>query len=165
MTETPSFILERRFNAAPELVWKVWTDEKHQSRWYGPGVETVVHKNEMKPGGRWLIEMKSGTWTGYQRADYVEVDAPERLVFLQSMTDADWSVTTPPEMPDWPRVMRTEVSFRPTSDGKTDFRLVWTPHEASEAEVVFFTGVLDAMGQGWSAGMAILDDILSELQE
>lgn len=164
MAEITRYVLERTFDAPRELVWEAWTDEKYQSRWYGPGVETVVHLNDPRPGGQWLVEMRGDGWSGFQRADHVEVDPPSKIVFLQSMTDADWNVVTNPKMPDWPRVMHTDVTFEATSDGKTDMRLVWTPHEASDAEIAFFAGALEGMGRGWGAGMDILDELLAELQ-
>ena len=164
MSDKTQFILERRFDALPDLVWEAWTDEKHQSRWYGPGVETVVHANELAPGGSWLVEMKGDGWSAFQRADYIETVAPSRLVFLQSMTDADWKTIVNPKMPDWPRVMHTEITFTPAPDGGTDMRLVWTPHEASEEERAFFAGALEGLGQGWGMGMDILDEILAGLK-
>jgi len=164
MSDVTPYILERSFAAPPELVWEAWTDEKYQSRWYGPGVETVVHKNEPVKGGQWLVEMKGDGWSAFQRADYIEVIRPLRLVFLQSMTDADWNVITNPKMPDWPRVLHTDVTFSANGEGRTDMRLVWTPHEPTEAEIAFFTGALEGMGRGWGAGMDILDALLAEMQ-
>ena len=164
MSDTTPYVLERTFDAPPALVWEAWTNEKYQSRWYGPGVDTIVHKNDPRPGGEWLVEMKGDGWSGYQRADYVEVTPVSRLVFLQSMTDADWNVTANPKMPDWPRVMHTGVTFSAAGDGKTDLRLVWTPHEATEAEKTFFAASLEGLGRGWGMGMDILDELLAELQ-
>ena len=164
MTETARYVLERTFDAPPELVWEAWTKEEHQSRWYGPGVTTVIHKNDPRPGGQWLVEMKGDGWSMFQRADYVTVDQPSRLVFVQGSADEDWNVIANPMMPDWPKLMHTDVSFSANSDGKTDLRLVWTPHEASEAEIAMFAGALEGMGRGWGMGMDILDELLAELQ-
>lgn len=164
MSDLNRYILERRFDAPPDLVWEAWTDEKHQSRWYGPGVETVIHLNEPRPGGRWLVEMRGEGWSGFQRADYLTFEPPHRLVFLQSMTDADWNVISNPKMPDWPRVIHTDISFTATGDGQTDMRLVWAPHKASEAEIACFAGSLEMLGRGWGMGMDILDEILAEMQ-
>lgn len=165
MSETSQYVMERRFDAPPEMVWRAWTDQTYQSRWYGPGVETVIHANEPRPGGRWLVEMKSEGWSGYQRADYLDVDPPSRLVFLQSMTDADWNVIANPRMPDWPRVMQTEIDFAPAGGDATDMRLVWTPHDATEAETAFFATALEGAGQGWTMGMDILDRVLAEMKD
>ena len=43
-------------------------------------------------------------------------------------------------------------------------RLIWTPHEPSEAEIACFAGAVEGMGQGWGAGMDLLAEILEELK-
>ena len=82
MTELPMFVMEREFDAPRELVWRTWTEPELLGHWYGPGVETVVHKLDVRVGGAWLNEMKMGERSGYQRCDYTEVVKPERLVML-----------------------------------------------------------------------------------
>ena len=44
MSDLPEYVLERVFDAPRELVWRTWTEPALLSRWYGPGVETIVHK-------------------------------------------------------------------------------------------------------------------------
>ena len=111
MSDVPTYVLEREFDAPRELVWKVWTDAELLPRWYGPGVETIVHHLEVKPGGLWLDEMRMGGGSHYERIEYTEVTPPERLIWLHSVCDADWSVTANPMVPDWPRVLLTTVTF------------------------------------------------------
>ena len=163
MNDLPEYVLERRFAAPRPLVWRSWTEPGLVARWYGPGVETVIHEMDVRPGGVWLTEMRMKKGSGFQRAEYLEVAAPERLVMLQSSTDADWNVTANPMMPDWPRKLLTTVTL--AEDGEaTQMRLGWLPHEATAAEIACFAGAIDGMGRGWSAGMAVLDDLLAELQ-
>ena len=88
--DLPTYVLERVFDAPRDLVWKAWTDPALLVRWYGPNVETVVHRHELKPGGLSLIEMRMAKGSGYQRIAFTEVAAPERLVWLHATTDADW---------------------------------------------------------------------------
>ena len=163
MSDVPTFVLERVFNAPRELVWKTWTDPELLSRWYGPNVETIIHRLDVKPGGLWLNEMKMGGKSSYQRTEYTEVTPPERLIMLQSNSDADWNITSNPMMPDWPRVLLTTVTFEEDED-QTKMRLTWVPHEASEAEIGCFAAALDGMGKGWGAGMELLAELLAELQ-
>ena len=73
MGDLPNYVLDRVFDAPRELVWKTWTDPKLLPRWYGPNVETIVHRLELKPGGLWLVEMKWGGNSMYQRVEYTEV--------------------------------------------------------------------------------------------
>lgn len=163
MSDLPEYVLERTFDAPRTLVWRTWTEPKLLAHWYGPGVETVIHELDVKPGGVWLNEMKMGERSGYQRTDYLEVSAPEKLVMIQSNTDADWNLAANPMMPDWPSKLLTTVTFE-EADGKTDMRLTWVPHEASEAEIACFKGALENLGKGWGAGMDMLADLLKDLQ-
>ncbi|WP_422375224.1 SRPBCC family protein [Roseibium sp.] len=159
----PEFVLERRFNAPRALVWRSWTEPDLLARWYGPGVETVIHKLDVTPGGLWLNEMRMGGGSHYQRVEYTEVIAPEKLVWLHSVSDGDWNIAANPMMPDWPRVLLTTVTFE-EKDGQTDVRLTWVPHQASEAEIACFAGAVAGLDKGWGKGMELLAELLAELQ-
>lgn len=163
MSDLPIYVLERLFDAPRELVWRSWTDPQLLPRWYGPGVETIIHRLDLTPGGLWLIEMQRGGKSFYQRAEYTEVNPPERLVWVHASCDANWNVIPSPMMTDWPRLLLTTVKF--AADGsQTKMRLTWAPHEASAAEVACFAAAIDGMGKGWEAGMKLIDDLLAELQ-
>lgn len=163
MTDLPTYVLERVFDASRELVWKAWTDPELLPRWYGPRVETIIHRLELKPGGLWLVEMKWGDNSNYQRVEYTEVISPERLVWLHSSSDAEWNVIPSPMMADWPQVLLTTVTFEDDA-GRTRVRLTWVPHEASEAEIACFAAAMGGMDKGWGAGMTLLTELLAELQ-
>ena len=163
MSDLPTYVLERVFDAPRDLVWKTWTDPELLSRWYGPNVETIVHHLEVKPGGLWLNEMKWGDKSNFERVEYTEVTPPERLVWLHAVADADWNIVANPMMPDWPRVLVTTVTFEEDGD-QTKLRLTWVPHEASEAELTCFAAAIEGMDKGWAAGMKLLAELLAELQ-
>ena len=163
MGDLPTYVLERRFDAPRELVWKAWTDPELLPRWYGPGVETIIHRLDVKPGGVWLNEMLRGNNSSRERMEYTEVTPPERLVWLHSMADADWDITSNPMMADWPRVLLTTVTFV-EDGGQTKMRLTWVPHEATEAEIACFAAAMAGMDKGWGAGMELLAELLVELQ-
>ena len=163
MSDLPTYVLERVFDAPRELVWKTWTDPELLPRWYGPRVETIVHRLDLKPGGLWLGEMRWAGMSNYQRVQYTEVTPPERLVWLHSVSDADWNIISNPMMANWPRVLLTTVTFQ-ENGGQTTVRLTWVPHEASEAEIACFAAAMDGMDKGWAAGMELLADLLTELQ-
>lgn len=163
MQDLPTYVLERVFEAPRELVWRTWTDRALLPRWYGPNVETIVHRLDLTPGGLCLIEMKRGGKSQYQRVEYSEVSAPRRLVWLHASSDADWNVIPSPMMADWPRLLLTTVTFD-EQGGRTRLRLTWVPHEASAAEIACFAAAVAGMGKGWDAGMALLEKLLAELQ-
>lgn len=164
MSDMPTCVLERVFDAPRSLVWTCWTEAEHLAHWYGPNVETIVHELDVKAGGLWLCEMKWDGNSNYQRVEYTEVDPPKRLVWLHAMADADWAVIANPMMPDWPRTLLTTVTFTEEAGGGTRMRLAWVPHQASAAEIACFEGAIEGMDRGWAAGMNLLTERLAALQ-
>ncbi|MDE2791254.1 MAG: SRPBCC domain-containing protein [Paracoccaceae bacterium] len=159
MSELPTYVLEREFDAPRHRVWKAWTDKDMLSHWYGPGVETVIHRLDVRPGGQWLVEMRWGESANFQRSDYTDVVDGERLCWLQSVTDENWNVTANPMMPDWPRVLASSVILT-EDDGKTTMQFTWVPHEASEAEIACFAQAAGGMDKGWQAGMNLMKELV-----
>ena len=163
MSTASTYVLERTFDAPRELVWRTFTEAELLSHWYGPGVETIIHELDVRPGGLWLNEMKWGENSHYQRVEYTEVTAPEKLVWLHSTADANWNVADNPMMPGWPRVLLTVVTFE-EADGKTEMRLTWEPHDATAEEIAVFQGAIAGLDQGWGKGMEMLAEMLAEMQ-
>ena len=164
MSDLPKYMLERTFDAPRDMVWKAWTDPEILNRWYGPGVETIIHTFDLEPGGAWLNEMIWGENSMYSKMLFQEVDAPEKLVWHHhSCTDKDWNDVRNPMMADWPRLLLTTVTFE-ERNGQTFVRLIQEPMEASDAEVACFAETMANMDKGWGSGYAILDDIFKEMQ-
>ena len=160
MTDLPEFILDREFDAPRELVWRAWTDPEFLHRWYGPGVETVIHEFNLEPDGVWLNEMKMGGGSNFQKIVFKEVVEPEKLVWHHCSADADWNVAANPMMPDWPRILLTTVNFEERGD-KTHVRLTQVPLDATDAEMACFAQMKDDMKGGWGMGYGIIDDVLA----
>ena len=163
MAETETYVLERVFKAPRALVWRTWTDPELLARWYGPGVETIIHEFDLREGGVWKNEMKWGDKSDLSKMEFQEVVSEEKLVWHHYSTDADWNVQANPMMPDWPRMLLTTVTFEDRGDA-TLVRLTWEPKGATAAEIACFTGAMANMGKGWESGYGIIDDILAELQ-
>lgn len=163
MSDLPEYILDRVFDAPREMVWRAWTNPELLSRWYGPGIDTIIHKFDLEPGGVWLNEMKWGEKSDLSKMAFQEVIPLEKMVWHHSSTDADWNVVSNPMMPDWPRVLLTTVTFE--DDGaKTKVRLSQVPLDASDAEIACFASAMAGMDKGWGSGFKIIEEILAELQ-
>jgi uncharacterized protein YndB with AHSA1/START domain len=164
MSELAEYAIERIFDASREIVWRAWTDPDLLQRWYGPGVETVIHEFDLKPGGMWRNEMKWGDNCMFSKVAFLEVTAPSLLLWHHySSTDADWNSIENPMMENWPTVLLTAVTFQEVGS-KTNVRLSQVPHEASDTEVACFAEMMANMDKGWGAGFSIMDDLLAELQ-
>ena len=164
MSDLPEYILDREFDAPRDMVWRAWTDPALLSRWYGPGVETVIHKFDLAPGGVWLNEMKWGENSMLSKMVFKEVTAPEKLVWDHfSSTDSEWNSIKNPKMPDWPDVLLTKVTFE-DAGAKTKVRLSQIPIDASDAEIACFAQMMEGMSKGWGSGYAIMDEMFAEMQ-
>lgn len=83
LTEDREILLTRVFDAPQELVYRAWTTPELLVNWYGPnGFRTTVHEMDVRPGGEWRLTMRGPDGRDYRnRIVFVEVDAPERLVY------------------------------------------------------------------------------------
>lgn len=163
MSELPEYKLERVFDAPRELVWQAWTDPELLQEWYGPGVETIIHKFDLAVGGEWLNEMKWGGNSNYQRVVFQEVTPPEKMVWHHySATDAEWNNAPNPMMPDWPALLLTTVTLEELGQ-QTKVCLTQVPMDASDAEIACFGEMMKGMDKGWGSGFDIIEQILARL--
>ncbi len=100
---TDAVVIERTFDAPADLVWQMWADPAHFSAWYGPPGATIpVAQMDVRAGGSRLICMEMQTPDGamsmWFAGEYVEVAAPARLVYTESMADEHGEVLAPDAM-------------------------------------------------------------------
>jgi uncharacterized protein YndB with AHSA1/START domain len=127
--------ITRVFDAPRELVWKEWTEPERFADWYGgSGAEVPVSTVSMdvREGGAWRATMFAGPgrteiqWNG----EYLEVVAPERLVFTVS------------DQPGEDEYELVTVVLTDLGDGRTEMQFQqrgrMTPEQYERA------------GQGWS---------------
>lgn len=83
--------LIRVFNAPRELVFKAWTDPKHLSQWWGPGMFTnPVCEVDPRPGGALYIIMRAPDGMEHTVSGvFKEIVSPERLVFTNNALDSE----------------------------------------------------------------------------
>lgn len=162
MSEIAEYRLERVFDAPRAMVWRSWTDPELLARWYGPGVETIIHEFDLKPGGQWRNEMKWGENSNLSKMVFQDIVPQEKLIWHHSSTDSDWNIASNPMMPDWPRTLLTTVVFEDLG-AKTKVTLTQVPFESTEEEIACFAQAMSGMDSGWGKGYAVLDDVLAEL--
>lgn len=147
-TETsaaPELVITRFFNAPRSRVFAAWTEPERLARWWGPrGFTNVKWAMDVRPGGAWFRCMRSPEGTLHtKRGTYLEIVAPERLVFTYANEDADG--TLGPE---------TLVTVRFEDHGaKTKLTL----HHTGFASVA----ARDAHQGGWSSCMDRFADYLA----
>ena len=96
-------VLERNFDAPVDLVWKMWTEPDHFKAWYGPtGARITVAEFDVRVGGTRQVCMEMDTPNGNMQMWFIgehrEVVPAKRLVYTESMSDADGNIMSPADM-------------------------------------------------------------------
>jgi len=149
-TESYDLLLTRVFDAPRELVFKVWTDPRHFGNWWGPkGFSLTVAKMDVRPGGLFLGSQKSPE--GHEmwgKFVYREVTPPEKLVYVQSFSDAEGNTVRAPFDPNWPLEIINILTLA-EEDGKTVLTLQGGPLNPTEAERAAFERMRPMVSQGF----------------
>ncbi len=101
--------IEREFDAPRELVWKMFADPYHLSRWWGPaGFTNPVVELDFREGGRWYHVMRGPDGRDYPADSvFVEIAPPERIVYRNRQLDDTVFAGNPP--PSFLRVIGFEA--------------------------------------------------------
>lgn len=122
MTDKTEILNDRLFGVDPATLFEAFADPAKLAEWWGPdGFTNEIHEFDLKPGGRWVILMKSEEGAEFlNHSTFQEVVAPERIVFLHH---------------DPIHVFTLEMDFR-AEDGGT--RLFWRMRmEPNEENIQF----------------------------
>lgn len=134
-------LLERSFRAPRPLVWRAFTEAPLVRRWMGPAEFPMTRcEMDVRPGGRFLW-----AWDGQGHempGEFVEVDAPRRLVYIDT----------------GPTPSHITLTFT-EGDGRTTVAMhARMPSKAARDEI---------LASGWTEGMEHtylqLDTLLQEL--
>jgi uncharacterized protein YndB with AHSA1/START domain len=157
-TATPAmdedFVISRTLDAPRALVWKVWTEPEHLAQWWGPkGCTIRVAKLDVRPGGMFHYAMAYQPGQDmWGRFVYREVEAPERLVYVSSFSDAEGGITRAP-FPQLRDTFPLEILNTLTlaeDGGKTTLTLRGHPLNATEEERKTYRGMFGSMQQGFT---------------
>ncbi|KQW37882.1 SRPBCC domain-containing protein [Rhizobacter sp. Root404] len=115
-TQTAASVrIDRHYRAAPEKVWRAWTDPQALSCWFGPGEQPslVTADLDVREGGRFVLAFKTPDGETQQASGvYQTVEPARRLVF-------SWTWKGTPE-----RISRISIALTPAGDGGTDLSFV-----------------------------------------
>jgi uncharacterized protein YndB with AHSA1/START domain len=152
-TATKDFTISRSFNAPRERVWKAWTDPQALAQWWGPkGAAIRVIKLDLKPGGvfHYAMAFQPGH-DMYGRFIFRELAAPERIVFVNSFSDADGGITRAP-FPQldgkWPLEVLNTMTLT-EQNGWTTISIRGGPINATDEERKIFESMAESMRQGF----------------
>jgi uncharacterized protein YndB with AHSA1/START domain len=160
------FTISRTFDAPRERVWAAYTSAEALAQWWGPkGSKIRVIKLDFRPGGifHYAMSYQPGHEM-YGRFIYREIMAPERIVFVNSFSDAEGGITRAP-FPQlegkWPLEVLNTMTLT-EQGGRTTISLRGGPINATEEERKIFEGMHDSMRQGFGGTFDQLDAYLAK---
>ena len=165
--KTQPFVISRIFDAPRDLVFKVFTDPEHMKHWWGPkGFKVIASEMDLRPGGTFHYGMQAPDGsTMWGRFVYREISAPERVVLINSFSDAEGGITRHPMSPGWPLELLSVFTLEELDDGRTKLTINWSPYNASDDEIETFDKGRPSMTQGWSGTLEQLEAYLARIQK
>src|SRR6478735_4555893 len=90
-TADREIVISRVIDAPRELVFEVFTEVRHLSRWWGPeGFGTTTRSFEFRVGGEWDFVMHGPDGTAYDEwITWREISPPERIALLHGESRDD----------------------------------------------------------------------------
>jgi uncharacterized protein YndB with AHSA1/START domain len=160
-------VLERTIAAPRDLVWKLFTETEHLMKWWGPkGFTMKVARNELRPGGVYHYGMASPQ--GHEmwgKFVYTEVEAPARLGFINSFSDADGGLTRHPLSDSWPLELENLYLFADPGPDTTRLTMIARPINATPEEMATFLGARAGVAGGMDGTLQQLNEYLAGLQQ
>jgi uncharacterized protein YndB with AHSA1/START domain len=129
-TANREIAISRILNAPRELVWKVWTDPKHISEWWGPnGFTTITKEMNVRKGGKWMHTMHGPDGRDYpNEIIFTEVAEPERICYDHIAPKFNTTVTFEAQG------NKTKLTMVMVFDSKEEYDFVVKEHGAIEGQ-------------------------------
>ncbi|MCH8495579.1 MAG: SRPBCC domain-containing protein [Balneolales bacterium] len=150
-------IMERIFDASPELMFDIWSNCNHLKNWWGPK-QWPMHECDLnfQVGGNWHFCLRGPNEgdESWGLATYTNIDKPRKIVYQDNFSDKDGNVNK--EMPG----MLITVEFF-EHEGKTRYVGTTLFDTTETLEKIVEMGVVDGM----NSSMDRLDDYLRVLAQ
>jgi uncharacterized protein YndB with AHSA1/START domain len=161
--EAPELHITRDFDAPIDLVWRAWTDPEALAEWWGPaGSQIDVAQMDLRPGGAFLYSMKTGGAPAmWGKFIFREVAPPDRLVFVNTFSDASGGMTRNPWIGTWPLEILNTLTLAEVG-GKTRLTIHGGPINATAEELAAFAAGRDGMQKGFAGTFNQLDKYLAQ---
>jgi len=101
----------------------------------------------------------------WARFIYREIVPPERIVFINTFSDANGGMGLNPWNPNWPKETLSRFTLT-EKNGKTTLTIESVPYEANEAERNAFNdkGARGGMKMGWGGTFDLLAEYLAKVR-
>jgi uncharacterized protein YndB with AHSA1/START domain len=166
-TGKEEFVINRTFKAPMETMYDMFTRPEHFSKWLAPAGMTMEYiKTDISVGGTSIYMMTDGKgFTLHNKAKYLELSKPNRLVYTQQFCDEKGNLSAPPWEANWPKTMITTINLTEEEPGVTRVTVTWTlPEETTDTEIQAFVKERDGMTPGWNGSFDKLEEHLATLK-
>lgn len=146
--------IELVLDAPREKLYRGWTEPALMKLWFAPRPWTTPHaENDLRPGGRSLVVMRSPDGQEFANpGQYLEIAPNRKIVFTDAFT-GDWVPK------DGVPFFVGEVSFGDAGSGKTNYTAIarhWTQEARAQHEQMGFS-------QGWTQCARQLEELARTL--
>jgi uncharacterized protein YndB with AHSA1/START domain len=158
------FVINRTFDAPLDVMFEMWTNPKHLSKWLAPtGFEMEYIRSDINPGGSTLFFMTNNKDVKfYGRAEYQKIQKPDTIVYTQQFCDENENLSRHPKAPTWPATMLTTVKLAAEDADRTRVTVTWEPHgPTTREELEAFISARAGMTQGWTGSFDKLEELLA----
>lgn len=160
-----TFVISRSFSVSIDLLFKMWTNPVHLSKWLPPvGFEMACRQADVRKGGNCFFQMSNGAdVTFYGQLEYLEITEPSRIVYVQRFCDEAGNLTRHPGATVFPAALLTTVEL--ISEGPDSARVTVTMNpdgEVSAQEVDAFIDERSGMTQGWTGSFDKLESFTAQ---
>ena len=153
-------IISRTFNAPKQLVYEAFSQQDTIALWWGPkGCSLHIRKFDFSPGGIFLYSMDFGGKTMWGKFKYLEMSAPDRIVFINSFSDELGNIVPNEFIPGFPMEVLNIVTFT-EQEGKTTITFRGGPLNANEQQQKVFNEMKSGMKQGFAGTFDQLEQYL-----
>jgi len=169
MIKENELVIERVFDAPPELVWKAWTDPQLLMQWWGPKNFTApACKLDFRVGGTYLFCMRSPEGKDFWSTGvYREIIPYERIVCTDCFADAQGNVVPSTYYgldANIPLELEVTAIFEKYGDGKTRLILRHAGIPAGEVKEGTQTGWLESLDKMAEPAKSPRPDLLQKDQ-
>lgn len=157
-----TFVINRTFDAPITRVCEMWTSPEHLAEWLPPaGTSMRFLRSNIAPGKSTFFVITGAHGTTHVRAEYLVVDPPRLVAYLQQFVDEQEKPTHAPSAEAWPTTLRTTVQLSEETPEKTRVTVTSEPEgESTTAEIEAFVRERTGMTVGWTSSFDVLETLL-----
>ncbi len=142
----------------------MWTKPEHFEKWLPPtGMNMRFIHADLRPGGSSFYEMAGNGIKMYGKVEYLKMQKPTEIVYVQGFADKDGNPSRHPFAPNFPEKMQTTVTLASENHGHTRVTVTWEPTgNVSKEDLATFIQMRAGMTQGWTGSFDKLEEFIKE---